>query len=248
MLHRFTRFQCLYLLQLTPRRTTTSSQTPPLTGDPSPRPPGPPAEVRITTVLTKPCFLITLSWDSSSKRPMYTKYPDLLSDTDWRDQRSYYNVKDQKKLHERCHERMQNEKLSFGHEISFIWKTHVKDTMRTFDWAWYCPERATDPPRRQPPPTRRRTMPPRRTTPPRTRRPGQYTQHYTHCSAVCALMPLYILTVEIRSSDNTASITCTVAVMIWQYKYEILYFICKYVECVTINNQVLLSSNCVILY
>ena len=109
------------------------------------------------------------------------------------------------------------------------------------------PERATDPPRRQPPPTRRRTMPPRRTTPPRTRRPGQYTQHYTHCSAVCAFMPLYILTVEIRSSDNTASITCTVAVMIWQYKYEILYFICKYVECVAINNQVLLSSNCVIL-
>ena len=193
MLHRFTSLQCLYLLQLTPRRIITSSQTPPLTGDPSPRPPGPPAEVRIiTTVLTKPCFFITLSWDSSSKRPMYTKYPDLLSKTNWRDQRSYYNVKDQKKLHERCHERMQNEKLSFGHEISFIWKTNVKDTMRTFDWAWYCPERATDPPRRQPPPTRRRTMPPRRTTPPRTRRPGQYTQHLAVQWRVCSHAFIYL--------------------------------------------------------
>ena len=44
------------LLQSTPRRITTSSLTPPLTGDPSPRPPGPPAEVRLTTVLTKPFF------------------------------------------------------------------------------------------------------------------------------------------------------------------------------------------------
>ena len=180
------------LLQLTPRRITISSQTPPLTGDPSPRPPGPPAEVRITLVLTKPCFFITIMRLIIKTSNVYKVPPDFLSKTNWRDQRSYYNVKDQKKLHERCHERMQNEKLSFGHEISFIWKTNVKDTMRTFDWAWYCPERATDPPRRQPPPTRRRTMPPRRTTPPRTRRPGQYTQHLALQCRVCSHAFIYL--------------------------------------------------------
>ena len=118
MLHRFTSLQCLYLLQLTPRRITISSQTPPLTGDPSPRPPGPPAEVRITTVLFLSLYHETHHQNVQCIQNTLICFLRPIEGT--RDRRSYYNVKDQKKLHERCHERMQKEKLSFGHEISFI--------------------------------------------------------------------------------------------------------------------------------
>lgn len=194
MLHRFTSLQCLYIVAVDSQKDyhIKSDSTPDWGPELSPTRPAGRGENNYCPDKTMLFYHYHETHHQNVQCMMYTKYPDLLSKTNWRDQRSYYNVKDQKKLHERCHERMQNEKLSFGHEISFIWKTNVKDAMRTFDWAWYCPERATDPPRRQPPPTRRRTMPPRRTTPPRTRRPGQYTQHLALQWRVCSHAFIYL--------------------------------------------------------
>ena len=233
------------LLQSTPRRITTSSLTPPLTGDPSPRPPGPPAEVRLTTVLTKPFFSYHLSWDSSNVQCTNENPDDLISNTNQRDQRTYKNFNQKKTAWEMSWKNVlkckKNYALGFGTWNKFYFK-NKRTSWQHFtehDIAQSVP-RTPHAGSRHP----RDAGPCRRAARPHPE-PGDLVS--IPSTVVCALMLSYLNCGDQKLELLTTLRPLLVQLLSWFDSKSTRFYI-LFVNMSSVNNQVYLSSNCVILY